>query len=107
MVGLPFYGRTFVSELEGFLGDAADSTGFKGPYTNENGFMGYNEICVALQNSTYDWSTEWHASSAEMVARYRDPGSGKSHALTYDTQRSIANKIRFIVRKELAGAMAW
>lgn len=107
VVGLPFYGRTFVSELDGMLGDAADSTGFKGPFTNENGFMGYNEICIALKNSSFEWITEWHEPSAEMVARYRDSASGKSHAITYDTQRSIANKVRYIHRTDLAGAMIW
>lgn len=107
VVGLPFYGRTFVSELDGGLGDAADSTGFKGPFTNENGFMGYNEICVARQNSSYEWTSDWHEPSAEMVAKYRDPASGKSHAITYDTQRSIANKVKYMVRHNLAGAMIW
>ncbi|XP_063700712.1 probable chitinase 2 [Culicoides brevitarsis] len=107
VVGLPFYGRTFISELEGRLGDSADSVGFKGPYTNENGFMGYNEICSALENSTFNWTKEWHDDSSEMVARYLDPVTGKGHAVTYDTTRSIANKIRFVVRKDLAGAMSW
>uniref|UniRef100_A0A336LTH1 Nucleoside diphosphate kinase n=1 Tax=Culicoides sonorensis TaxID=179676 RepID=A0A336LTH1_CULSO len=107
VVGLPFYGRTFVSELEGKLGDSADSQGFKGPYSNEHGFMGYNEICSSLQNSSYDWKTEWHDESSQMVARYTDPVTRKGHSVTYDTTRSIANKIKFITRKELAGAMCW
>lgn len=107
VVGLPFYGRTFISELEGRLGDSADSQGFKGPYTNENGFMGYNEICSSLQNSTLNWTTEWHDDSSEMVARYLDPVTNKGHAVTFDTTRSIANKMRFVTRKELGGAMSW
>lgn len=107
VIGLPFYGRTFISELEGRLGDAADNVGFKGPYTNENGFMGYNEICTAMKNSSYEWETEWHEPSAEMLAKYKDPETGKTHAVTFDTQRSIATKLRYIVQKDLAGAMAW
>lgn len=107
VVGLPFYGRTFISDLGGELGDAADSAGFKGQWTNENGFMGYNEICTALQNSSYSWETSWHEPSAEMLGKYKDPTSGKTHAVTFDTQRSVANKVRYIVRKDLAGAMAW
>jgi len=107
VLGLPFYGRTFVSELEGKLGDSADNEGFSGPLTNEKGFMGYNEICVALQNTTNSWMTEWHEDSSEMVARYKNSLTNKGHTVTYDTTRSIANKMKFIVRKGLAGAMCW
>lgn len=46
IMGVPFYGRTFVgSNNEGNIGDAATDIGFKGPFTRENGFMGYNEVC--------------------------------------------------------------
>lgn len=44
-MGVPFYGRTFITTLKGNVGDAAiDTQGFQGPYTRENGFMGYNEV---------------------------------------------------------------
>lgn len=48
ILGLPFYGRTFVTEFDGNLGDVADDTGFKGPYSNNWGFMGFNEICEVI-----------------------------------------------------------
>ncbi|CAG2067180.1 unnamed protein product, partial [Timema podura] len=46
IMGLPLYGRTFF--VEGLtevtsLGDPAQEKGFQGPYTREDGFMGYNE----------------------------------------------------------------
>jgi chitinase len=44
MLGLPFYGRTFVTNMEGKIGDASNEEGFPGPFTRENGFMGYNEV---------------------------------------------------------------
>jgi chitinase len=44
IMGLPFYGRTFITKREGLVGDEADDQGFQGPYTRENGFMGYNEV---------------------------------------------------------------
>lgn len=47
ILGLPFYGRTFITSKdgEGNLGDESlDDQGFRGPFTRENGFMGYNEV---------------------------------------------------------------
>ena len=44
IMGLPFYGRTFITNKDGNLGDESDDTGFQGPFTRENGFMGYNEV---------------------------------------------------------------
>lgn len=51
VMGIPLYGRTFIlqEELEESdkrqkLGAPAGSTGFQGPFTKENGFMGYNEV---------------------------------------------------------------
>lgn len=48
VVGVPFYGRTFnlVDENLRDLGSASNGTGFQGPYTRENGFLGYNEVCA-------------------------------------------------------------
>lgn len=107
VVGLPFYGRTFVSALDGFLGDATDSHGFQGPYTREIDFMGYNEICVALKNSSFQWESRWNDLSTEMLLRYRDSKTGKSHSIVYDTPRSIIKKSQYIIQRGLAGAMAW
>jgi len=44
IMGLPFYGRTFITNNEGNIGDESDDQGFQGPFTRENGFMGYNEV---------------------------------------------------------------
>lgn len=52
VIGLPLYGRTFNLEtsltsesIKGAkLGLSASNVGFQGPYTRENGFMGYNEV---------------------------------------------------------------
>lgn len=48
MMGLPFYGRTFITSKEGNIGDESDDQGFQGPFTRENGFMGYNEVGVCF-----------------------------------------------------------
>lgn len=53
IMGLPFYGRTFITNKDGNLGDESDDTGFQGPFTRENGFMGYNEVRKLQQFNTY------------------------------------------------------
>lgn len=53
VLGIPLYGRTFIledpsavsSNKKPKLGLPAGSTGFQGPFTREDGFMGYNEVC--------------------------------------------------------------
>lgn len=48
VMGLPMYGRTFNlhEETQGEkLGAHSMNTAFSGPYTQEDGFMGYNEVC--------------------------------------------------------------
>lgn len=51
IMGVPFYGRTFVgSNHEGNIGDSASDIGFKGPFTRENGFMGYNEVRLGFSH---------------------------------------------------------
>jgi len=49
VLGLPLYGRTFLLENEEstlVMGAPAGSKGFPGPYSKEDGFMGYNEVCA-------------------------------------------------------------
>lgn len=48
VLGVPLYGRTFIlnddaQDIE-FGRTTVQQTGFKGPYTREAGFMGYNEV---------------------------------------------------------------
>lgn len=46
VVGVPFYGRTFtlVDKNLRQIGSTSNGTGFQGPYTREDGFLGYNEV---------------------------------------------------------------
>ncbi|XP_049540558.1 probable chitinase 2 [Anopheles darlingi] len=106
VLGLPFYGRTFVSAMaRARLGDVANEVGFPGPATKENGFMGYNEICEELRRNPSDWTLTWDVAAAEMVATKSNDTA--SQVVVYDSTRSIANKVRFAVRQKLAGLMVW
>lgn len=105
VVGLPFYGRTFIAHGKGDYEDEADEAGFQGPYTKESGFMGYNEICMAIQNNT--WQLSWDTRSAQAIAQQKDLEKIGTKVIVFDTSRSIANKVRFVVRQELGGLMVW
>lgn len=105
VLGLPFYGRTFMALDDGPLNGPTDEMGFQGPYTKENGFMGYNEVCSTIQNDT--WKMSWDSKTAQAYARQSLPGQSKTRVIAFDTSRSIANKVRFGVRQELAGFMVW
>lgn len=57
VLGLPMYGRTFIlanklNETDiNPIGLPALTTGFKGPYTGQEGFMGFNEVlshCISM-----------------------------------------------------------
>lgn len=101
VMGLPFYGRTFIEHADG----TAEENGFQGPYTRENGFMGYNEICGAVQNDS--WVLSWDTKTAQAYARQEVPEKSMTKVISYDTSRSIANKVRYGVRQDLGGFMIW
>ncbi|XP_058837611.1 probable chitinase 2 [Topomyia yanbarensis] len=106
IMGLPFYGRTFVAPSKrAKIGDESDDKGFAGPSTNENGFMGYNEVCETLKDNPDSWSVSWDSTASEAVATMLDGNMTK--VVIYDSTRSMANKVRFAIRQNLGGLMIW
>ncbi|KAJ8925941.1 hypothetical protein NQ315_009793 [Exocentrus adspersus] len=108
IMGIPLYGRTFILEepitsprRKPRLGTIAGSTGFQGPYTRENGFMGYNEICIELRNSSAGWKIYWDEESRTPFA------VSDKQLISYDNEQSIAEKVQFAMEKGLGGIMVW
>ncbi|CAH0599782.1 unnamed protein product [Chrysodeixis includens] len=105
VMGLPMYGRTFIlrdpsTKVLEFGSTPVQNAGFKGPYTGEAGFMGYNEICVAAANSS-QWEYHWHEQSETPYIR-----DGEK-VIAYDNGRSLAIKVKFAIDKKLGGLMVW
>ncbi|XP_013136711.1 PREDICTED: probable chitinase 2 [Papilio polytes] len=105
VLGVPLYGRTFIlnddaQDIE-FGRTTVQQTGFKGPYTREAGFMGYNEICMEITNKSSKWTHHWHDQSATPYLR-----DGK-RIITYDNTRSIAIKVKTAMEYNLGGIMVW
>lgn len=107
VLGIPFYGRTFITSGTGKYNDPAKDSGFQGPYTRQNGFLGYNEICELLSNGASGWKTSFDQPTSEAIARYRDVGKGETRVAVYDSPQSIVNKVRYALGQRLAGAMVW
>ncbi|XP_031640870.1 probable chitinase 2 isoform X2 [Contarinia nasturtii] len=108
VMGLPFYGRTFVvNHLDGNFGDASNEIGFEGPSTREKGFMGYNEICALLTNRTSGWQQSYNIEMSQAIAKYKNAETGEMRIAIYDSSRSIAQKIKFAMSRNLGGAMVW
>ncbi|KOB72725.1 Chitinase, partial [Operophtera brumata] len=106
VLGLPFYGRTFVlsdpdSRRVEFGRTPVKTKGFKGPYTGEDGFMGYNEICSEISNKSSPWTHYWDERSATPYLRDGE------RVISYDNARSIAIKVKMAVDRGLGGLMVW
>ncbi|XP_022817324.1 probable chitinase 2 [Spodoptera litura] len=106
VLGLPMYGRTFLltdpgSRVLEYGSTPVKATGFKGPYTGEAGFMGYNEICAETMNKSSPWVYHWHEQSATPYLR-----DGEK-VISYDNGRSIAIKVKMAIDKGLGGLMVW
>lgn len=107
VMGLPFYGRTFITSGEGNYGDASSENGFQGPYTRENGFMGFNEICELLSDSASGWNTSWDGATSQAIARFKDVAKNETRVAVYDSPRTVVNKVHYAMVNNLAGAMVW
>ncbi|KAK7791045.1 hypothetical protein R5R35_006847 [Gryllus longicercus] len=104
LLGLPFYGHTFIASNvneKPKLGSMTLKEGFSGPFTKEKGFMGYNEICAELERNASYWSISWDERSSTHYA-VRD-----THLISYDDPKSIERKVRFGMKKNIAGMMVW
>lgn len=105
VLGVPLYGRAFslMNPHDHKMGARAKTTSFQGPYTREDGFLGYNEICEMLTDTddTESWTVVWEDSHK---APYMHKGL---KWVSYDDQESIRLKTGFAYKNNLAGVMSW
>ncbi|XP_072937484.1 probable chitinase 2 [Epargyreus clarus] len=106
VLGLPMYGRSFILQNLGvkeihFGVTPVKDVGFPGPWTKENGFLGYNEICMEITNKSSKWTHHWHDQSATPYLR------DGNRIISYDNPRSIAIKVKLAVEYGLGGLMVW
>lgn len=97
VLGLSFYGRTFTLKDPSNYGIGAPTLGpgKPGPFTNEAGVLGFNEICLDT-NWTIDWDKK----------RRVPYGHTKSGLwVSFDNEWSIADKVNYALDKNLKGIM--
>lgn len=63
------------------------------------------QICNSLSNSSTEWKSNWDVESSEAVAKVVTGNDAR--VVSYDSPRSIANKVRYAVQKGLLGVMVW
>uniref|UniRef100_A0A1Y1NCR6 chitinase n=1 Tax=Photinus pyralis TaxID=7054 RepID=A0A1Y1NCR6_PHOPY len=101
VMGIPVYGRTFTltnSQLNG-IGAPTSQPGAPGPFTQEAGIIGYNEMCLKLL--TNQWVVVWH-DAQKIPYAYKE-----NQWVSYDEQRSVGVKVQYIKQRDLGGAMIW
>ncbi|PSN42058.1 hypothetical protein C0J52_15586 [Blattella germanica] len=103
VLGVQLYGRNFLLKNEydgkGF-GDPADGN-FFGPYVQEAGTYGYNEICHALGEKNSLWKTYW-----DNVTHTPFMVQNKKF-MSYDNERSLTDKLELAREENLAGVSVY
>ncbi|XP_033321130.2 acidic mammalian chitinase [Megalopta genalis] len=101
IVGVPFFGMTFTLKNSKDHGVHAPTSGpgIKGPYTNDKGNIGYNEMCVDLKKG--GWTVVWDRKE-DVPYAYKG-----NQWVSYDDPRSIKQKAAYAKHHNLGGVMIW
>lgn len=105
ILGIPFYGRTFVAANieQSEIGDESEAEGFAGPFIGDKTLLGYNEFCK--MKSEKSWSFQFNTGASQMVGEFIE--NGKMNVATFETPRTVANKVKFAMENGLLGIWAW
>ncbi|XP_071534026.1 probable chitinase 2 [Panulirus ornatus] len=103
LLGVGLYGRTFLLSDITNPGISSPSlpTAFAGPYTREDGFLGYNEICEKQRTESGDWTVVWQEAH-QAPYMYRD-----NMWVGYDDNFSLSLKVAYAQSLGLGGIMVW
>ncbi|KYN43441.1 putative chitinase 2 [Trachymyrmex septentrionalis] len=101
ILGVPFYGRAFTLSNSNNNGIGAPSSGpsLSGPYTQEGGYLGYNEICTKLKEGGW---TVIHGNKEKSPYAYKG-----NQWVGYEDEQSIKVKADYVKEKGLGGLMTW
>jgi len=103
VLGVPLYGRAFtlLNPNSNKMGAPAKSISFQGPFTREDGFMGYNEICLEEMDKEAPWT---YVFDKDHRAPYMFRGDSW---MSFDDEKSLREKTNFAMEHGMAGVMTW
>lgn len=58
-----------------------------------------------MSDTSAEWKSNWDVESSEAVAKVKT--LNETRVVTYDSPRSIVNKVRYAIHKGLGGVMVW
>ncbi|XP_076166263.1 chitinase-3-like protein 1 [Ptiloglossa arizonensis] len=100
-LGIPSFGRSFTLEdsAKNEIGASCSGPGLAGPYSQEAGNLGYNEICTDLAQKGW---TVVRDKEQRVPYAYKD-----NQWIGYDDPISVKEKANYINSLGLGGAMLW
>ncbi|XP_069998754.1 uncharacterized protein [Penaeus vannamei] len=103
VLGLGFFGRSYLLQdpTNNGFGAPTLTSAFAGPYTKEEGFLGYNEICETQTTEGGQWTLIWQKSH-QVPYMYKD-----NMWISYDDTMSVGLKVAFAQKLGLGGIMVW
>lgn len=103
-LGIPFYGRSWKLSTEITAPPApASGAGAPGPFTSEEGYMGYFEICEAVQNDGWQVVEDPN----QLNGPYALSPTNVVNWVGYDDVAMVTKKSDFVLSRGLGGAMVW
>ncbi|KAJ3649613.1 hypothetical protein Zmor_021345 [Zophobas morio] len=98
-IGVAFYGHSFIlsDPSKHGLNDQTTAPGDPGPYTDNLGSLGYNEICEFHPDGTVVYMDD-------MKVPYLYDGD---FWIGFDNEQSVAEKVAYAKEKNLAGVFIW
>jgi len=102
VLGVPFYGRSYkLLTTNNEIGALTKEESFAGPYTREEGFLGYNEVCEEQMDEEHPWTYVWED---QIMGPYIYRGD---RWVSFDDEMSLEAKANFAFDEGLAGVMVW
>ncbi|XP_077070444.1 acidic mammalian chitinase-like [Siphateles boraxobius] len=97
-MGFAAYGRTFhLASADSGVGAPASGPASAGPFTRENGFWSYYEICTFLQGTIVQWIDEQKVPYATKGQKW----------VGFDTKESFTTKVNYLKENNFGGAFVW
>jgi chitinase len=103
-LGLPLYGHSWKLSSDVAVPPApASGAGTPGPFTNVEGYMGYFEICLAVQNEGWQVVQD----PDQLTGPYALSNTNVVNWIGFDDVAMLTTKSNFILSRGLGGAMVW